>query len=104
MGVVSRIKELADHRGWTRYALAKKADVSESTLKNIYVRGSIPSIPTLNMLCAAFGMSLSQFFAEDERYISLTPEQKDLLDIWVQLTDEQRANFLSLMTSIVQSK
>lgn len=101
MDVIEKIMVLANERGWSRYALAKKADMSESTLKNIYKRKSIPSIPTLEMICSAFGITLSQFFAEDEMYITLTPEQKELLDTWGLLTQEQKSNFLSLMKSLI---
>lgn len=101
MDVVEKIIALAENRGWSRYALAKNAEMSDSTLKNIWKRKSIPSIPTLETICNAFGISLSQFFAEDEMCITLTPEQKELLDAWSQLTQEQREDFLSLMKSVI---
>ena len=35
-----------------------------STISNIFHRGSIPSIPTLETLCNTFGISLGQFFSK----------------------------------------
>lgn len=61
-----------------------------STISNIFHRGSIPSIPTLETLCNTFGISLGQFFSDGDEPISLTPEQKELLDNWSTLSDQQR--------------
>jgi len=36
------------------------------------------------------GITLSQFFDEGENPVSLTPEQKELLDSWSALTTEQQ--------------
>lgn len=102
MEIIEKIIALAENRGWSRYALAKNAEMSDSTLKNIWKRKSIPSIPTLEAICDAFGISLSQFFAEDEMCITLTPEQKELLDTWARFTPAQRTEFLSLMKALLQ--
>lgn len=45
---------------------------------------------TLEALCKAFGISLAQFFAENE-LVELTPELRNLVDSWIALNDEQKA-------------
>ena len=45
---------------------------------------------TLEALCKAFGITMAQFFAEDE-LVELTPELRKLFDKWTALSDEQKA-------------
>jgi len=49
----------------------------------------MPSITTLEAICNGFGITLSQFFAED-KMVELTPELKNLFDKWISLTPEQK--------------
>lgn len=89
MNTVERLKQLLKERNWTEYRLAKEGGLSMSTLQNIYKRNTIPTIDTLERICNAFGITLSQFFAEGET-IDLSPELKRLFDGWVNLTLEQK--------------
>lgn len=97
--VVSRINELMTDRGWTEYRLTKEANLPASTISNIFHRKSIPSIATLECICDAFGISLSQFFAED-KFIALNEEQELLLHRWAKLKKEQRIVLLELLSKM----
>lgn len=99
MDISQRIKELAEARGWTEYRLVKESKLPASTIANIYHRNTIPSIPTLETICNTFGISLSQFFSNDNM-ISLTEEQAELLNSWASLTPEQKKSLLDLMKSL----
>ena len=66
MDTQSRIKELMKERKWTDYLLAKEANLSHSTVTNIFNRNNAPTLPTLEAVCQAFGITLAQFFAEGE--------------------------------------
>ena len=89
MDVHKRLRQLLNERGWTEYRLSKKCGLSESTLANIFRRNTMPSITTLEAICNGFGITLSQFLAEDEM-VELTPELKNLFDKWISLTPEQK--------------
>ena len=89
MNTVERLKQLLKERNWTEYRLAKEGGLSMSTLQNIYKRNTIPTIDTLERICTALGITLSQFFDEGET-IDLSPELKRLFDGWVNLTLEQK--------------
>ena len=89
MDTHSKLRQLMSERGWTAYRLAKESGLSESALANIFKRNTVPSISTLEAVCAAFGISLAQFFAEQD-LVELTPELKELFDNWVSLTPEQK--------------
>lgn len=90
MNTLERLRQLLEDRGWTEYRLSKECGLSQSTIGNIYRRNTTPSIDTLEIICKAFGITLSQFFAETDM-VELTPELKSLFDGWVSLTPEQKA-------------
>lgn len=90
MDIIQRINDLTEQRGWSKYKLASKSGLSSSTLANIYRRNTVPSIATLEAICNAFGITLSQFFAEDTAAVPLTPEQKHFFDRWSNLTPSQK--------------
>lgn len=99
MDTHSRLRHLMAERGWTAYRLAKESGLSESTLANIFKRNTVPSIATLEAVCAAFGISLAQFFAEDEM-VELTPELQELFDQWVSLNPEQKQAALQMIRTM----
>lgn len=89
MDTNERLRQLLKERGWTEYRLSKKCGLSESTIGNIFKRNTVPSIPTLEIICKGFGITLSQFFAEGDM-VEMTPELKQLFENWVNLTPEQK--------------
>ena len=100
MDVIEKIKELTRERGWSEYRLAKESGLSSSTIANIFHRDTIPSIPTLEILCQAFGISLGQFFEEEGKAVFLSHEQRRLLRLWGYLSLEQQnlaASFLETL-------
>ena len=96
MDAQKRLQELLDSKGWTAYRLAKKCNLSESTLANIFRRNTMPSISTLEAICEGFGISLAQFFSENDM-VELTPELKELFDGWALLSPEQKKAVLKII-------
>ena len=86
-------------RGWTDYRLAKEANLSHSTVTNMFNRNNAPTLPTLEAVCHAFGITLAQFFTENTES-QMTEEQQTLFSKWSTLTDEQKQILLSLMDAI----
>lgn len=99
MDTQKRIKELMAERGWTDYRLAKEANLSHSTVTNMFNRNNAPTLPTLEAVCRAFGITLTQFFAENEGS-QMTEEQQVLFSTWSTLTDEQKRLLLDLMKTM----
>lgn len=97
--VTERIQEFMEQRGWTEYRLVKETGLPASTIANIFHRGTTPSIPTLEIICDALGISLSQFFSESD-FVSLNSEQADLLRRWSTLSAEQKKVLLDLMSKM----
>ena len=96
MDTHERLRQLMKERGWTEYRLSKECGLSESTLANIFRRNTLPSIGTLEAICKGFGITLSQFFAEGN-LVEMTPDMKELFDVWVSLTAEQKEAFLQMI-------
>ena len=103
MDTKQRIAELAQERNWSNYELAKRSGVQLSTIQNMYHRNYEPTIPTLQALCKAFGISLSQFFAEGE-YTDVTEEQREILSLWNRLSEEQQRIIRELMGNMSSEK
>jgi transcriptional regulator with XRE-family HTH domain len=101
MDVLERLRKLLQERGWSEYRLAQVSGLNESTISNIYRRNTLPTIPTLEAICKAFGITLSQFFAESYM-VEMTPDVKELLDAWVSLTPEQKRIVLQVAKSYHQ--
>lgn len=66
MEILERIDELRKERGWSINYLAMESELTQSTLNNLYSRKTEPKISTLRSICNAFGITLADFFKEDE--------------------------------------
>ena len=55
-------------RGWhhliSKYRLSQLAGISQSSLGRIMAQENLPSLITLEKICTALGVTLSQFFQE----------------------------------------
>lgn len=99
MDTHERLRYFMNERGWTAYRLARESDLSDSTLSNIFKRNNVPSIPTLEMICNGFGITLSQFFAEGDM-VEMTPELKELFELWAPLTPNQKQALLQMVRAM----
>ena len=86
MEVLEKIERLRNEKGWSINYLAMESGLTQSTLNNLYSRNTEPKISTLRAICGAFGISLSEFFKQEEgedelirRIKSLSQENKTAL-------------------------
>lgn len=89
--ILGTILEYRNQRGWSEYQLAERAELPQSTISSWYRKNKIPTIPSLEKVCTAFGITLSQLFALGDEAVVLTPSQKKLLERWSRLNEEQQA-------------
>lgn len=99
MDTNERLRKILDERGWTYYKLSKSSGLSESTVTNIFKRNTVPSIPTLELICKGFGITLSQFFADGDM-IELTPDLKQIFDGWSNLTPKQKQAVMQMIDAM----
>lgn len=70
MDIGQRIKELKEKKHMTTNALANKAGVSQSYLRDVELGKKNPTVEMLSYICDALGISLYNFFTDDIQNIS----------------------------------
>ena len=95
--ILATISMYREERGWTEYQLAERSGLPQSTISSWYRKNMVPTIPSLEKICAAFGITLSQLFAEGDSPVSLTASQKKLIECWSRLTEEQQSVVFQLI-------
>ena len=97
MDINKKIEELRFKRGWSLYELALEAGITQSTLTSMIKRGNPPKIETLQALCEAFGITLSQFFLDDEQSEILSQKEKELISSFRALSPEKQQALLNFI-------
>ena len=97
MDIINRIKDLAFERGWSVYQLSNEADIGQSTLTNMFTRKTLPSLVTLEKLCNAFGITLSQFFEDENGGCKLSLQEKELLSNFRKLSKDKQKHLIGLI-------
>ena len=103
MNVLDRIIALRLERGWSEYRLSQEADIPQSTISSWYSKHSVPTIENLEKLCGAYGITLSQFFLEDNSdnvVTTITPLQARLLDCSSHLSEKQLETFVAFLETM----
>lgn len=101
MNVLDKIIELRNAKGWSEYQLAEESGMAQSTISSWYRKNMMPSIPSLEKICKAFDMTLSQFFLEnDTETVSLTPKQIELINAANKLSPEQLASLVTFLNTM----
>ena len=95
--ILAVILENREAREWTEYQLAERSGLPQSTISSWYRKNMIPTVPSLEKICQAFGITLAQLFAEQGTPVSLTESQVELLERWSRLNKEQQAVIFQLL-------
>ena len=98
--ILAAITKYREDRGWSEYQLAVHAGLPQSTISSWYRKNMVPTIPSLEKICAAFGITLSQLFADGNMPVDLTESQQKLLERWSCLSSEQQTALFALIEII----
>lgn len=98
--VMGRIKELCASRSWTYYRLAKEADIPYSSLSTMIHKAYVPSVPSLMKICNGFGITLAQFFSQEDDTAKLSQKQKVCLEYWSRLDEQSQTLALAYMKGL----
>lgn len=99
------LKKLADERtkrNWSEYQLAKNSDITQSTISTWYRKNMQPSIASLEKICSGLGITLSQFFSEEEA-VELSKDQKQILERWDALNKKQKEAVINIIDVMLDS-
>ncbi|MCM1023334.1 MAG: helix-turn-helix transcriptional regulator [Prevotella sp.] len=101
MTILERILQLRDERGWTEYRLSEEAGISQSTVSSWFRKNVNPSKASLEKICKALNITMSQFFAFDNEPVVLTDKQRQVLENWNKLNPKQQDIILELLISML---
>ena len=99
--ILSRISFYREQKGWSEYQLSDRASIPQSTINSWNHKNFVPTISSLEKICDAFGITLSQFFSEDDAsLLTLTPLQKKLVTASGHLEEDQLKKLISFVESL----
>ena len=103
--VSTKIQELCKISQMSRYRLSALTGISQSVLSDIINRHSIPTLITLEKICEAFNINLSQFFEEDNpaEVVIATEEQREVLNLYKRL-DINEKRFIKICMKNLESE
>lgn len=96
MDILQKIEIMRKEKGWSINYLAMESGLTQSTLNNLYTRKNEPKISTLRAICNAFGITLSDFFREDDE----DDNEDELIRKVKTLSSENKLALLQLLKNI----
>ena len=93
--IADKITSLCEKRDISKYRLSQLSGISQSSLGRIMAQENLPSLITLEKICTALGVTLSQFFQEGNSE-NLTEKQKEVLGIWNDLSTNEQETVMSM--------
>lgn len=100
MDIVEKLNRLRLERNLSVYRLAELSGINQSTLANTFSRGTVPSIKHLEQMLETLGVTLSQFFAEDEELTLLSQSEKQLIKNFRRLPTNIKNSVQEIVNSI----
>ena len=101
MDILDKIIQLREERHWSEYQLAEESGLTQSTISTWYRKNMLPSISSIEKICVAFDISLSQFFLDNsENTVTLSDEQINLLKAVAKLEPDQFSKLLLFLQSL----
>lgn len=104
MNVLEKILELKQQRGWSEYRLSEESGIAQTTISSWFKRNITPSVGSLENVCKAFNITLSQFFAEEEERVVLTDNQKEMIDRFSCLSEQEQTALIQLLDALTDAK
>ncbi len=87
----------------SKYRLSQLTGISQSSIGKIIAKESLPTMPTVEKICDALGVTMAQFFAGMDVPVSLSESQQEVLNIWNNL-DEKEQNVVIQMSGTSKIK
>lgn len=98
--VKKRVRYFMDMRKMNNNQLAISADLNPSVISSLFTRSSEPELTTLSSICSGLNITLSEFFAEGDRY-ELTEKQREILYLFEQLSEEKQELGISVLKNFI---
>lgn len=100
INILERITQYREERHWTEYQLSQNSQLPQSTISSWYRKQMLPSLGSLEKICNAFGVTLSQFLADDSDPVIAEGSQIELLHQWDRMDAKQQETLLHFLKSL----
>ena len=100
MDVLKRILDLRLERGWSEYRLSVESEIPQTTISSWFRKQICPTLPSIEKICKAYNITLSQFFSEASESVALTEKQTALVKLFSRLDEKQQELLLSFLSSL----
>lgn len=98
-----RIRELRKTRMINQRELAKQANMTSSYLGQLERDEKNPTIGSIEKICAAFGITLSEFFSEsDGEHKGMDHISEEIMEYVKKGTDSERVIILQLIRQVLK--
>lgn len=94
---------LRQEKGWTEYRLSEESGVPQSTITAWYGRDEVyPSLPSLEKICEALDITLSQLFMDSDSSEHILTETESVITDLVRrkLTEGQKEALIIFLSSL----
>ncbi|MBD5134445.1 MAG: helix-turn-helix transcriptional regulator [Lachnospiraceae bacterium] len=91
--ILNRINYFLDFKHWSVYKLAKESGLPYSSLNNIFIRKTCPTLPTLKKICDGLNISLTEFFSFQKNPIksqALSDTEEDIINSYRSLSSKDK--------------
>lgn len=91
-----RLKQLREAKEYSIYKLAKESDISQGHISDLENGKNQPTIETLKKLLTPMGLTLSEFFNENNEVSFLNDNEKEIVASFRAMTEENATLYLQL--------
>ena len=96
MELGEKLKYFRESKKMSIYRLAQEADISQGHISDLENGRNQPTIDTLKRLIAPLGITLAEFFNEDNEISVLTEKEKELVALYRTMPDDRAEVFIQL--------
>lgn len=96
MDVGRRLKHFREAKGFSIYRLSEETYVSQGHISDLENGRNQPTIETLRRLLAPMGITLSEFFSEGGEPVTLSENERGLLEAYRTMSDDKARVFEQL--------
>ena len=101
--IAKELDKLCKERNISRYALARKAGMHDSSVRNMFQRGTTPSFYNLEKMCKGLGITVAQFFAQSELFEKFTDDQREMLELFTKADEKSRKLMLLYARTLIEA-
>ena len=97
MDLGNMIKELRERKGYTKYRLSELSGVSQTHISDIERSAKVPTIETVSRLIEPLGVSLAEFFANDNKLFDLNATEQEVMKLFRGLSPDSEDVVIKLL-------